>query len=131
MLRPAGLALLLSFTGQVLAEACLIQSTDEQLPVRMCQQNLSIPPHLFRDSFCQPQITDRRFAVSFMDSCPEGAYGICMGARSEGVAYRQSIHYYSDPGDEPVLKAYCEQFSEGQWQSKDRPEIQNRGAGDS
>ncbi len=109
---------ILVFTSTaVYSEACLIESNDDDLPIRMCQQNISIPPHLFKGSFCQPQISERSFAVSYMDSCPEGAYGVCESARSEGVAYRQSIHYYSDPDDQPVLQAYCEQFSQGQWRS--------------
>lgn len=117
MLRSLIAVLLLTGTGLALADACLIESDDDQLPIRMCQQNISIPQQLFRESFCQPQIADRHFNISFMDSCPEGAYGICAEARSEGVAYRQSIHYYSDADDEPVLQAYCEQFSDGKWQS--------------
>lgn len=117
MLRLLIASILFGFASLALADACLIESDDDQLPIRMCQQNISIPPQLFRDSFCQPQIADRSFEVSFMDNCPEGAYGICADARSEGVAYRQSIHYYSEPDDGPVLKAYCEQFSDGSWQS--------------
>lgn len=130
MLRFSGLVLLLSVTGQVLADACLIQSSDDQLPIRLCQQNISIPAQLFRDSFCQPQIPDRSFTVSLMDSCPQGAYGVCLGAQSQGVGYRQSIHYYTDPADEPVLKAYCEQFSAGTWQAGDRSATQNLGGDD-
>ena len=112
------------------AAACLIESNDDQLPIRMCQQNISIPAQLFEDSFCQPRIVERSFEVSYMNSCPEGAYGICDNARSEGVAYRQAIHYYSDPDDQPVLQAYCQQFSDGQWLSPDQTDDQNAGAGD-
>lgn len=110
--------------------ACLIESNDDELPIRMCQQNINIPAQLFRDSFCQPQITERSFSVSFMVSCPEGAYGVCENARSEGVAYRQAIHYYSEPDDEPVLQAYCEQFSQGQWRSAEPTADQNGGGED-
>lgn len=110
------------------AAACLIESNDDQLPIRMCQQNISIPAPLFEDSFCQPQIADRSFEVSYRDNCPEGAYGVCDNARSEGVAYRQAIHYYSDPDDQPVLQAYCEQFSDGQWVVP-QPTDQNGGGG--
>lgn len=129
MLRSFTALILLSLGAQALADACLIESTDDQLPVRMCQQNISIPPQLFNDSFCQPQISERSFAVSFMDSCPAGAYGICDNARSEGVAYRQAIHYYSDPDDQAVLKAWCEQFSDGQWRTPEQID-QKEGAGD-
>lgn len=129
MLRLLSTALLLGFTAQVLADACLIESNDDELPIRMCQQNISIPPQLFTGSFCQPDIAERSFEVSFVETCPEGAYGICEEARSEGVAYRQSIHYYSDPGDQPVLQAYCEQFSHGQWRTPEASD-QKAGAGD-
>ena len=122
--------LLLSINTAAYAEACLIESNDDDLPIRMCQQNINIPPQLFRDSFCQPQIAERSFDVSYMDSCPEGAYGVCEDARSEGVAYRQAIHYYSEPDDQPVLKAYCEQFSQGQWRSAEPTADQNGGGGD-
>ncbi len=129
MLRLFSVVLLLGLAGQAMADACLIESNDDQLPVRMCQQNISIPAQLFKGSFCQPQIAERSFDVSFLDSCPQGAYGICDEARSEGVGYRQSIHYYSDPDDQPVLKAYCEQFSHGQWRSLET-NTQNGGGGD-
>lgn len=123
--------ILLSTSTAVYSEACLIESNDDDLPIRMCQQNISIPPHLFRDSFCQPQIAERSFEVSYLDNCPEGAYGVCDNARSEGVAYRQAIHYYSEPDDQPVLKAYCKQFSDGQWRSPTPATDQNGGGDDS
>lgn len=104
------------FSPQILAEACIITSDDDELPIRMCQQNISIPETLFNNSFCQPQIPDRRFDITLLDTCPAGAYGICQGAKAQGVAYEQSIHYYSDPADAPVLKGYCEQISKGVWQ---------------
>lgn len=107
---------LLLLSPQILAQACIIVSSDDELPIRMCQQNISIPETLFTSSFCQPQIPDRSFDVSFVDSCPVGAYGTCEGAKAEGVAYEQSIHYYSDPADAPVLKGYCEKISKGRWQ---------------
>jgi len=44
MLRSFTALILLSLGAQALADACLIESTDDQLPVRMCQQNISIPP---------------------------------------------------------------------------------------
>jgi hypothetical protein len=109
--------LLMLFTTQVLAQACIIESTDDLVPIRMCQQNISIPQSLFQGAFCQPQIPDRTFVVTMTDSCPEAAYGVCHGAKAEGVAYEQSIHYYSDPSDAPVLEAYCTQISNGTWQA--------------
>ncbi|OWL88632.1 NADH:ubiquinone oxidoreductase [Halopseudomonas aestusnigri] len=99
----------------LLASACLIESTDDQLPVRMCQQNGTIPPALFEQQFCQPRIPGREFRIQMQDSCPGDAYGVCRGAHTEGVAYQQDIHYYTAPDDAPVLKAYCEQISGGRW----------------
>jgi len=109
--------LLALVSADALARACVITSNDQELPIRMCQQNISIPDTLFSGSFCQPQIPDRTFDIEFVDSCPSGAYGICAGAKAEGVAYEQSIHYYSDPADAPVLKRYCEKISKGRWQT--------------
>ncbi|UJJ33210.1 NADH:ubiquinone oxidoreductase [Halopseudomonas maritima] len=112
------LLLALSLSSQtVLAGACLIESTDDQLPIRLCQTNRSIPDRLFEQQFCQPQIPDRSFSVTLLDACPTGAYGICVGAHTEGVSYQQDIHYYSDADDTPVLQAYCERISQGQWQT--------------
>lgn len=111
------LYLLLSLSTTAGAAACLIESNDDQPPIRMCQQNINIPAQLFNNSFCQPQLPERSFDITFVDNCPTGAYGICDNAQSEGVAYRQAIHYYSEPDDRPVLQAYCEQFSQGQWRT--------------
>ncbi|TVP87301.1 MAG: NADH:ubiquinone oxidoreductase [Pseudomonadaceae bacterium] len=108
--------LLLLPASQVFAAACLIESDDDDLPIRLCQQNMTIPENLFQDSFCQPQIPDRSFKVTEVESCPEGAYGVCAGAHTEGVGYQQSIFYYSDPDDAPYLKVYCEEVSRGEWQ---------------
>lgn len=111
------MALFALFSSQAMASACVITSNDEQLPIRMCQHNINIPPSLFTDSFCQPQIPDRSFDVAFTDECPEGAYGVCKGAKTPGVAYEQAIYYYSDADDAPILKAYCEDISEGRWET--------------
>lgn len=106
-------------TSLAMAEACLIESNDDGLAIRMCQQNISIPQQLFTGSFCQPQIPERTFDIDIVEACPAGAYGVCEGARSEGVGYRQSIHYYSDPDDAAVLRAYCEKISGGTWRFPD------------
>lgn len=111
--------LLCGVTSLAMAEACLIESNDDGLAIRMCQQNISIPQHLFTGSFCQPQIPERTFDISSLEVCPAGAYGVCEGARSEGVGYRQSIYYYSDPDDAAVLRAYCEKISSGTWRFPD------------
>lgn len=114
--RYLSLSIIALCSSQALASACVISSSDDQLPIRLCQQNISIPPSLFNDSFCQPNIPDRSFDIAFTETCPSGAYGVCSGAKSPGVAYEQAIHYYSDADDAPVLKAYCEQISGGQWE---------------
>lgn len=118
-IKPRLLGILLVTIGstEAMAAACVISSNDDQLPIRMCQQNINIPPSLFTDSFCQPQIPDRSFEVDFTDQCPQGAYGVCVGAKTPGVAYEQAIHYYSDAGDAPILKAYCEDISDGRWET--------------
>ena len=113
---PLIITLFSLFSADALAQACVITSNDQELPIQMCQENISIPDTLFAGSFCQPQIPDRSFDIEFVERCPVGAYGICVGARAEGVAYQQSIHYYSDPADAPVLKGYCEKISKGSWQ---------------
>jgi hypothetical protein len=97
------------------AQVCVIQSNDELPDIMMCQENINIPSRLFEDAFCRPQIPDREFDITLAEHCPTGAYGICKGAKSAGVAYQQSIHYYSDPDDAAVLSAYCEQISGGEW----------------
>lgn len=114
-------SLLLASTD-IWAQACLIESTDDEVPIRLCQENLTIPKNLFSNNFCHPQIPDRTFSVSMVDACPEGAYGICAGSHTDGVGYQQSIHYYSDAGDAPVLKAYCEKLSQGVWQQPTAPD---------
>lgn len=106
---------LLGVMAEVHATACLIESDDEQEPIRLCQQNMTIPENLFEESFCQPNIPERSFKIELIETCPAGAYGICEGSRTEGVGYQQSIYYYSNASDAPVLKAYCEQISHGKW----------------
>lgn len=115
-MRRVFILLLCLISPTVLARACLIESADDALPVRLCQQNGTIPPALFEQQFCRPQIPGREFRVQMRDSCPGDAYGICRGAQTEGVAYQQDIHYYSAADDGPVLQAYCEQISGGRWE---------------
>ncbi len=120
MTRLLLLALTL-FSPAILASACLIESNDDPLPIRLCQANRTIPDGLFEQQFCQPQIPARRFQIQMLDACPDGAYGVCAGAHTEGVGYQQDIHYYSNAEDAPVLQAYCEQISQGQWQTPSSP----------
>lgn len=109
------LSILLAVSAEVQAQACLIESDDDHEPIRLCQENLTIPQNLFETSFCHPDIPERSFRIESVDKCPTGYYGICEGARAQGVGYQQSIHYYSNANDAPVLKAYCEQISQGKW----------------
>ena len=111
--------ILLVLMVEVHAAACLIESNDDQQPIRICQENITIPQNLFTENFCQPSIPDRSFAISTVDACPGGAYGVCEGSRTEGVGYQQSIYYYSNANDAPVLKAYCEKISRGSWVEPD------------
>ncbi|QIB50481.1 NADH:ubiquinone oxidoreductase [Pseudomonas sp. OIL-1] len=106
---------LLGIIVEVHAGACLIESDDGHEPIRLCQENMTIPQDLFENSFCQPDIPERSFKIEMVDTCPTGAYGICEGSRTDGVGYQQSIYYYSNASDAPVLKAYCEKISRGRW----------------
>jgi len=109
------LSLSLALSGQALADACTIHSQGERLEVRICQENRSIPAKLFREGFCQPQLTGQKTTVSFTEHCPEGSFGICREARVGGTPYRQDIHYYGVSSDSRYLKPSCETLSEGQW----------------
>ena len=100
---------------QVWAEACVVQSQAERLSVKVCQQNRTIPPKLFKEGFCRPNLPGQQVEVQFMAQCPRGAYGICRGARVERMPYEQDIHYYGVASDAAYLKPFCEQNSQGQW----------------
>lgn len=99
----------------VLADACVVHSSGEQVAVKVCQQNRSIPPNLFKSGFCQPQLKGQKVEVSFVEQCPIGAFGICRNAAAGGPAYRQDIHYYGVPSDARLLKPYCERQVKGVW----------------
>ena len=101
--------------SNAMAEACLIHSADSQVDVRLCQQNRSIPPHLFRNGFCQPQLQGQKVEVQYIEQCPIGAFGICRNAAAGGPAYRQDIHYYGVASDSRLLKPYCEKQNKGVW----------------
>lgn len=112
--------LLMLVSTQLPAAACLIESDDEQAAIRLCQENISIPAHLFTESFCQPALPDRHFKVTRTEQCPDGAYAVCRGAHTEGVGYQQSIYYYTDADDARYLAPYCENISRGQWHRLDQ-----------
>ena len=103
--------------SQAWAEACVVHSQGERLAVQVCQENRTIPSQLFRDGFCKPQLKEQKVAVEFVEQCPSGAFGVCRNAKSEGAPYRQDVHYYGVASDALYLKPYCEQLSQGQWQT--------------
>ena len=110
--------LLLSFLPLLVqAEACIVHSTGKQVEVKLCEQNVSIPPKMFHDSFCQPQLPEQKVEVTFVEECPSGAYGVCHNALVTNFSYLQDIHYYGVASDGRVLKLACEQQYKGVWES--------------
>lgn len=102
---------------QVWAEACVVHSQAERVSVEVCQQNRTIPPKLFHDGFCQPNLPGQKVEVQRLEQCPQGAYGVCRGARVERMPYEQDIHYYGVASDAAYLKPFCEQNSGGHWET--------------
>lgn len=102
---------------QVWAEACVVHSQAERVSVEVCQQNRTIPPKLFHDGFCQPNLPGQKVEVQHLKQCPQGAYGVCRGARVERMPYEQDIHYYGVASDAAYLKPFCEQNSGGHWET--------------
>ena len=108
--------LLLLLSPHIFAQACIIESVDQQVKVKICQQNRSIPEHLFKSGFCQPQLKGQKTTVTFVEQCPIGAFGICRNAQSAGVpAYQQDIHYYGVASDARYLKPPCGRQNKGVW----------------
>lgn len=101
--------------GLALGEACVVHSQAERLDVQLCQENRNIPTTLFREGFCRPQLQGQTVEVEFVERCPEGAYGICQGARSGGMPYQQDIHYYGVASDALYLQPACTSQYQGQW----------------
>ncbi|WP_375740763.1 NADH:ubiquinone oxidoreductase [Pseudomonas boanensis] len=110
------LLMLLALSSEVHAEACVVHTQAERLEVKLCQENRSIPPTLFREGFCQPQIQGQKVEVSFAPHCPSGAFGICRNAQVSNQPYRQDIHYYGVASDTRYLKPFCEGQSQGTWE---------------
>lgn len=102
-------------SGLAWGEACVVHSQAERLDVKVCQQNRSIPPNLFRTGFCQPQLKGQKVDVSFVEQCPTGAFGVCRNARVGGTPYQQDVHYYGVANDAAYLKPFCERQSKGVW----------------
>lgn len=116
---PAPLAMLLMavMSSQVRAESCVVHSQAERLDVKVCQENLTIPPDLFHDGFCKPQLKDQKVEVTFLEQCPSGSFGQCSNAQVANMPYRQNIHYYGVASDAAFLKPFCEQQSKGIWKA--------------
>jgi hypothetical protein len=109
-----GVALAVS-AGRAAAEACLVHSQAERLDVKVCQANRSIPPKLFADGFCKPELAGQKTEVTFLEQCPTGAFGICSNAQVANMPYREDIHYYGVASDAAYLKPFCEGQSQGKW----------------
>lgn len=109
-------ALLVLASGQVRGAACVVHTQAERLDVKVCQENVSVPDNLFRDSFCQPQLAGQKVQVQFVEQCPTGAFGTCRNARVTNMPYLEHIHYYGVASDAAYLKPFCEGQSQGQWQ---------------
>jgi hypothetical protein len=110
-----GLSLL---SGLAWGEACVVHSQAERLDVKVCQQNRSIPPNLFRTGFCQPQLKGQKVEVAFVEQCPMGAFGVCRNSTVGGTPYKQDVHYYGVATDAAYLKPFCEQQSKGVWMAR-------------
>ena len=98
------------------AEACIVHSKGKQVEVKLCQQNVSIPPQMFHDNFCQPQLAEQTVEVTFVEQCPSGAFGACRNARVTNFTYTEDLHYYGVASDGRVLKLACEQQYQGVWE---------------
>ena len=107
--------ILATSAGSAWAEACLVHSQAERLDVKVCQANRNIPPKLFHDGFCQPQLAGQKTDVTFLKQCPTGAFGICSNAQVANMPYREDIHYYGIASDAQYLKPFCEGQSQGKW----------------
>ena len=114
-MRFFAFVILCSTSSWAWAQACLVKSTGDNIEVRVCQQNRTIPANLFREGFCQPNLKGQQVEVTFVDQCPIGAYAICRNATTGGVGYRQDIHYYGIASDARLLKPYCEKQAKGVW----------------
>ena len=119
-MRACYALLLLLISQQLFAQACIIESVNEQVEVKICQQNNNIPEQLIKTGFCQPQLKGQKTTVTFVDDCPSGSFGICRSAQSVGVPYQQDIYYYGVATDALYLKPACEQQSQGTWVTEEQ-----------
>ena len=109
---------LFALSGLAWGEACVVHSQAERLDVKVCQQNRSIPPNLFRTGFCQPQLKGQKVEVEFVEQCPMGAFGVCRNSTVGGTPYKQDVHYYGVASDATYLKPFCEKQSKGVWMAR-------------
>jgi hypothetical protein len=115
-MRLMGLSLLLALcSGEVLAQACVVQSKSERVNVKVCEQNRNMPEKLFAEGFCQPNLPGQTVDVQYIDQCPAGAFGVCSNASVSNMPYRMDIHYYGKATDGAYLKPFCENHSQGTW----------------
>lgn len=112
------LILLAVTSSQAWAESCVVHSQAERLDVKVCQENLNIPPDLFHNGFCKPQLKDQKTEVTYVEQCPSGSFGQCSNAQVANMPYRQNIHYYGVASDAAFLKPFCEQQSKGVWRAQ-------------
>jgi hypothetical protein len=115
-MRLAWLLSTLTATG-AWAESCVVHSQGERVDVKVCQENINIPPGLFHDGFCKPQLKDQKTDVTYSEQCPAGSFGECSDAQVANMPYRQNIHYYGVASDAAFLKPFCEQQSKGVWKA--------------
>ncbi|KAF1054598.1 MAG: hypothetical protein GAK43_00789 [Stenotrophomonas maltophilia] len=111
------LLLLTALPSLALAQACTVHSHNDEVDVKVCQQNVNIPQKLFQDGFCKPQLKDQKVEVTYAETCPSGAFGVCHNAQVQNMPYRQDIHYYGVASDARFLQPFCESQSHGQWES--------------
>ena len=109
---------LLSLPRYSWASACLIEVGTGAANVKLCQHNRSIPANLFKDGFCQPQLSGQKAKVTMLDECPTGAFGVCRNAQTAGaqIPYQQDIYYYGTSSDARFLQPACKQQNNGSWQ---------------
>ncbi len=109
------IALLALLPLPAMAQACLIHAQSNNLEVKLCQHNRSIPANLFANGFCQPRLAGQKTEVSFSDTCPAGAFGVCRNAQTTGAPYQQDIYYYGVASDARYLRPACQQQNRGTW----------------
>lgn len=114
-MRSLLVALLALLPTLSFAQACIVETQAAHVKVKLCQQNRTIPEHLFRSGFCKPQLAGQKTKVTFVERCPTGAFGVCRNSQTSGVPYQQDIYYYGVETDARYLKPACERQNNGTW----------------